>query len=531
MSEHLPTFETLSAAYPSHKPVLLTLQTLLTATSPPFIYITDPYTPRITSNVLKQFLAGLVPSPSKSKRTVYAHACLNAISAFTPRLFFDTALNALAGHVPLWQEGCANWRGNEGVRYNESVDGFIWGIRDVCEYLRQGQEQTGKRESKGKEKERDVDVRMVLVVERAERLLPELVVPLTRLAELTQTPITTILTSSLPWQDTKPPLGASPDPFFMQVGPPSKESTLHILSSVFSDLPRPDSDPTISRVSQDSIRTLHTPYLSTLHSVCAPFVPDPDELAYIGAALWPAFLHELGRLLRAHEQAGDEIEITEETKMRLLRAFAPKFREALEALFPRLACAADFLPSSRAGEPRDKDTAMSLTRTEKYVLIAAYLASTNPPKSDMRMVYRGSEGDRKRRRRRRSSVLASPSKKDGGAVKIPQRLLGPTTFPLDRMLAIMGNLMIEHEEELDFGGDEWEMEGLGRERNAEVEVGRVGVLGAITNLTQSHLLIRTSPPERIDGPPTFKCGVGYEVVLGLAREVGVSLGERIWEAA
>ena len=64
-----------------------------------------------------------------------------------------------------------NWGADDEVRSNDTFDGFMHGLRAVHAYL-------------GKGKEKEGDVRLVIVVERAERLIPELMAPLTRLAEL-----------------------------------------------------------------------------------------------------------------------------------------------------------------------------------------------------------------------------------------------------------------------------------------------------------------------------------------------------------
>ena len=64
-----------------------------------------------------------------------------------------------------------NRRADEGVRWNDSFDGFMHSLRAVHAYLGEGEKKEG-------------DVRLVLVVGCAERLIPELMVPLTRLAEL-----------------------------------------------------------------------------------------------------------------------------------------------------------------------------------------------------------------------------------------------------------------------------------------------------------------------------------------------------------
>ena len=51
----------------------------------------------------------------------------------------------------------------------------------------------------------------------------------------------------------------------------------------------------------------------------------------------------------------------------------------------------------------------------------------------------------------------------------------------------------------------------------------------VQELASSHLLYQTSPPDRLDMSPTFKCGIGYEAALGLARDVGINLHDLLWD--
>ena len=44
-----------------------------------------------------------------------------------------------------------------------------------------------------------------------------------------------------------------------------------------------------------------------------------------------------------------------------------------------------------------------------------------------------------------------------------------------------------------------------------------------------RLLIRTSPPDRLDGTPTFKCGIGYDLAVKLARGLGIILNDLVYE--
>ncbi|PCH36917.1 hypothetical protein WOLCODRAFT_28831 [Wolfiporia cocos MD-104 SS10] len=88
----------------------------------------------------------------------------------------------------------------------------------------------------------------------------------------------------------------------------------------------------------------------------------------------------------------------------------------------------------QAGAGHDADTdARSLSRMVKFVLVTAFLASTSPAKTDMRMFGRGPDERALRRCRKAGSPRKPRPGTTGTTVKIPQRLLGPMPFPLDRV--------------------------------------------------------------------------------------------------
>jgi origin recognition complex subunit 5 len=99
-----------------------------------------------------------------------------------------------------WEEGCENWSDEAGgQRWNESIDGFLHGLKAIYSEMGKGNaSENVSGNGKGKRKEASDgnihwggDSRMVLVIEKAERLketLPDLIVPLTRLAELVRSP-------------------------------------------------------------------------------------------------------------------------------------------------------------------------------------------------------------------------------------------------------------------------------------------------------------------------------------------------------
>ncbi|KAI0315446.1 origin recognition complex subunit 5 C-terminus-domain-containing protein [Amylostereum chailletii] len=562
-----------SQRFPGNDVFTSQISTLITTYPPTFIHVHDPATTRITSALLKTIM-GMLSSfdptdfPPEAPQVVVAH--VDAVACFAPRLLYDSALNQLAKWRPTWGDGCENWSDGGGLRFNDSLDGFMHGLRALRTHLRGAREAlpaaNGRAKGKGKAKAKakapaQAEIRMVLVVERAERLkesMPEHLVPLTRLAELSQVDITTVFLSHLPWEDYKPPLGAALDPYRMSVPPPSKQATLDRLAATFSACAAAaPSEPTAYH---PALAPLYAVFLSTLYSVCAPFTVDPDALAYLAAARWPGFAHPV---LDAHARHPDTplAPPPEDARMRLVRFFTPSFTAALEALLPRLASAAAWarahapeigaaaLEPGRSAPPSPRkpghverrerggggggggdeaeeaaaDAARALPVVARFVLVAAYLASTNPPKSDVRMFGRAVEARRKKKGggTRKTAARAGNAKK-----QVPQRLLGPLSFPLDRLLAVLGFLLEEYD--LDARVVPPEMALIGE--YTEMELGRVHVYGTIVELASMHLLQRTSPPERLDGPPTFKCGVSYELALALARELRVPLLDLLYDA-
>ena len=152
---------------------------------------------------------------------------------------------------------------------------------------------------------------------------------------------------------------------------------------------------------------------------------------------------------KAEEQEGEEIELTpptEDIRLRLTRLFTPSITQTLESLYPRLSSAHEWLQShkpppdllsyrprdapgilaathttskasktSHANAKEDESVTSRLPRMAKFILVASFLASTNPAKTDARMFGRGAEERGKRRRKATRSV--SPKKKGAGTAK------------------------------------------------------------------------------------------------------------------
>ena len=108
---------------------------------------------------------------------------------------------------------------------------------------------------------------------------------------------------------------------------------------------------------------------------------------------------------------------------------------------------------------------------------------------------------------------------------MPLQLAGPAAFPLDRMLAILGALLEEYDADMRPPAPQYQIPG----EYTDAEIGRVAVYGAISRLTKIRLLDRTTPNERLDGPPMFKARITHEVALELAKQLGLPLNDLLYE--
>ncbi|KAF9235741.1 putative origin recognition complex, subunit 5-like protein [Melanogaster broomeanus] len=480
----------ISEAHPGYTTFITRLTTLASVYLPPFIYLTDTNNPRVTASVVDAIFED-ISSISDAPPTYYAH--INAVACFTARIFYDTVLNALAGWKPSWDNRCQVWPGDDTQSYNDGIDSFIHGLRRLRVELMGAPPAHGKGKGKGKGKAvaavSGEEPTMVLLIESAERLyesLPDLIVPLTRLAELSQVNVSVILLSSVHWEEIRPPLGASPDPYYINVDPQTKEVSAFCATSQAQS----------SRYTEQ--------YVDTLYSTISIYTNDPLELQYIAAARWPGFVKPLidqyNKLVQeAEEQGADPPELDPpgtEGRLRLFKYFLPTFTAALDALYPRITNAADLGCRQRLRYNRRGSTYGRRCRRSWHRI--------NPGKSDMRMFGRGAE---ERKKRRRKSAFSQENTDIG------------RTFPLDRLLCDPRGSR-PHDPRFELPGEYTDM-----------EIGRIHVYAAIAELTFMRALHRTTAMDKLDGPPVFKCGISHEVALALARDVEVPLNELIWDPA
>ncbi|KAI2464293.1 origin recognition complex subunit 5 C-terminus-domain-containing protein [Annulohypoxylon bovei var. microspora] len=163
-----------------------------------------------------------------------------------------------------------------------------------------------------------------------------------------------------------------------------------------------------------------------------------------------------------------------------------------------------------------KDLATLLPPTARLLLVAAYLASHNAPRHDQTIFSTWHSG----RRRRGGGGLGGHTRvtKKAKHRKIARKLLGPSAFVLERMVAIYAATRrewvrdSEHEDQVVVDGD-------------------VGM--AITTLASLRLLVRVGGAggagDTMDRGGKWRVGVGWEVIRGVGRSMGVEVEEWLVE--
>lgn len=154
----------------------------------------------------------------------------------------------------------------------------------------------------------------------------------------------------------------------------------------------------------------------------------------------------------------------------------------------------------------------------RLLLVAAYLASFNPLRTDQ--LYFMKSAAAKRRKRGGGTALTKGRPGVTKHRKISRKLLGPQVFIFERMLAIFHAI----KEDADDRG----RLGTGR----EVTAGSADVQMAIATLASLRLLVKlgaTSATDTLDGGSKYRIAVGWEVVRGIARSVGVEAEDYLAE--
>ncbi|KAF1994152.1 hypothetical protein P154DRAFT_557396 [Amniculicola lignicola CBS 123094] len=242
----------------------------------------------------------------------------------------------------------------------------------------------------------------------------------------------------------------------------------------------------------------------------------PDLAAEDDAWLWNRFLGAVWDSLSKH--TGRDLISFRNTSMRLWRDFVRPITDGtfgtrdfsrlmvnrrhlfqgeeavldriISAPDPNIAPSANGLPStpSTALARKTKTIQHDLPYYTTHLLIAAYLASYNPSRTDPTYFMKHTD-KRKNRRRVHTNNLTTASTPNTKARRIPRHLLTPSPFPLDRLLAIFRALLEGPVPQV-----------------ADVAGGQAG-------------------GDVLEVGGRWRVGFGWEWVRGLGRGVGIEVGE------
>jgi origin recognition complex subunit 5 len=225
-------------------------------------------------------------------------------------------------------------------------------------------------------------------------------------------------------------MGASPAPYLVTLrAQPKQDVITHLLSLFPSTSTRDLHDPILIPI--------YSQFLGVLYDSCIPFTNDPHEMAFMAYAMWPTFIRPLledWQSMDVQDEGESEADNglqdralpPPESVSILIRHFIAGFHAAFTPLHTRQISAASYLrsqaskssfrlsqrfgsqnhavPSSPVKPPGssmkvDDGVAGSLTRRQKLILVAAYIASFNPARTDLRMFGRLAVGSKRKRGR------------------------------------------------------------------------------------------------------------------------------------
>ncbi|CAI8006247.1 Origin recognition complex subunit 5 [Geodia barretti] len=312
------------------------------------------------------------------------HAFVNCIECYSPKLLYGTILAHLMGDT-------------SGYVRCDSMPSFIRSLQSFAD-------------------ERTAET-MYIVLDKAERLREmnaTLLPSLLRLSELTHRQVCTILVSELVWEKLAMSAGGL-RPYPLHFPQYTRGEVLAIMS-----LDCPEGEPL------SFYRTFVNHVWNVFQYVCR----DLGELRYLSSLLYPKYCEPV--------ESG---ETSRQETRKLWRHIEPYFRGVMSKIHLREISSAQWVKaqvqmdsgetstSLAQGVPQSK-AVLELPYFSKYLLIASYLASYNPSKTDKKFFSK-----QKQARTRKSK---KPRKE-----KPNHQLLGPKPFPLDRLMAIFYSILEE----------------------------------------------------------------------------------------
>ncbi|MFT7799633.1 origin recognition complex subunit 5 [Arapaima gigas] len=283
-----------------------------------------------------------------------------------------------------------------------------------------------------------------------------------RLQELVEDNVTVIFLSKIVWDKFRPNSGCF-EPLLLHFPDYSKAELQQILAQ--------ESHPSYSP-------ELYSSYISILLGVFYSVCRDLRELRHLAALNFSKFCEPL-----------EKGEAKEGDTHKLWRNIEPHLKKAMQTVYLREVSSAQWEEQQQKEEEEVRElqglsayTHMELPYYSKFLLIAAYLASYNPARTDRRFFLKHHGKIKK------TNFLKKHE-------KTSNHLLGPKPFPLDRLLAIFYSVVDS--------------------RVAPT----ASIFSQISTLVTLQLLTQVGHDDQLDAPK-YKCAVSLAFIRAISRTVG-----------
>ncbi|KAM9824416.1 origin recognition complex subunit 5 [Neosynchiropus ocellatus] len=312
-----------------------------------------------------------------------------------------------------------------------------------------------------------------IVMEKAELLRDtdaNLLPALLRLQELVEDNVTVVLLSEIVWDKFRPNTSCF-EPLVIHFPDYSKGELLQILSR--------DRHPSHSAEFYSSYINI---VLGVFYSVCR----DLRELRHLAALNFSKFCEPL-----------TEGKVKETDTHKLWRNIEPHLKKAMQTVYLREVSSLQWeemqQQETEAGAVKglSAHTHVELPYYSKFLLIAAYLASYNPARTDKRFFVKHHGKVRKTKFLKKNE-------------KTSNHLLGPKPFPLDRMLAIFYSVVDS--------------------RVAPT----ASIFSQISSLVTLQLLAQVGHDDQLDAPK-YKCAVSMEFIRAISRTVNFDIIKYLYD--
>ncbi|GIX92494.1 origin recognition complex subunit 5 [Caerostris extrusa] len=321
------------------------------------------------------------------------------------------------------------------------------------------------------QKLKDADETTYLIFDNAEVLMKEdpfLLSVLVKLQILTKINICSIFISELPWREFKSQI-ISFDPISIYFKEYSKEQLVDILSL--------DCHPGITEA-------FYRSYASVIIKIFYFLTTNINELRHVARLHFEKYCEPL--------KDSDE----EMSNFKLWRHIEPILKEAMNSVYlQEISCSKwkDYCNKNLENNVENKTSILTAEKFwvtkelpfySKFLLLAAYFASYNPPKTDFKHFVKNQGKQAKKK-------ISKKSEKN-------RHLMGPKPFTLDRMMSIFFSIV------------------------GEKVLPSALIFSQISSLVNMRLMSHVSTDERLDCPK-YKCLAELDLVTKIGKTVNIDV--------